>query len=343
MNPHIVPLSLLVIEVLAAVASGFGLVYYFSYYNETGGWDMPSLATVMVLAIIISIFVWVGSGAKNSSCLSLMPCFIALEILALGLSIVWINVSYFENKSNLEYCGVTGVDRLTCAQEHGNTYCGAAIEQQCTRLFKGYILILSSFGVILLCQILGVVVSIKRRGQVLREEYALIEEMEEAMHRHNQEYLRKSSVHFAQQNALLHSAGGIYNSYGYSKGGSGYYTSASINGSIPAGIGNGVGPIYTNGYGTGNGVGHIYTNGNGAVHGNGVYNPSSSQKAKLIDDDVIGVDTNTHANGHTNVHANGTSYGNGYANGNGHINGTGNENGNGDYANGSHFTPGSGP
>jgi len=254
MNPHIAPIILLVVALLSAVASGLGLTYYFSYYNESGGWDLPTLAALSVIAVIIIMFLWVGSGAKSSSCLSLLPCVIVLELIGLALAIVWINVSYYSNKHLLKYCG-TPVDRLTCVALHGNTFCGSAIEAQCIRLDNGYRIIMSATSVLFLCQILGLLVSIKRRSQVLQEEYALIEEMEEAMHRHEADLLARSG--------LLSASGGM-------RAGMGLRTAGYTNGNGHTANGNGV---YTNGYTSlahANGYSNGHTN-NGHTNGGGAH------------------------------------------------------------------------
>jgi len=205
------PIALLITCLLAATSTALGLFFYFEYYNVSGEWDLPGLFIVVVVGVIINIFLLVSSSAKNTSCLSLLPCFMVLECIALGLSAAWIVVSYLQSINQLLYCNTPEVDRLTCVALLGNTYCGAEVHKECARLKTGFVLIIAGLGVLLLSQVLSLIVSLQRRSQLLKEEYAYAELITDEYP--ESDYNNRNNGNSHSNNGNRHS-----NSNGYSNG-----------------------------------------------------------------------------------------------------------------------------
>jgi len=174
-RPHRTLIIIFIAELFAGAVISAGLFYYFEYSNTPKGWNLPVLFGVCVFTIICNVFLIVSSGARSSSSLTVMPCFLVMGCCAIILSMVWIIINYVQSKNTLKDCEPKNITPSTCAKLFETVFCGDYILEECRRLETGLVLGVSGFVILFGAQIGNFIVALKRRSQILRDEYSYAE------------------------------------------------------------------------------------------------------------------------------------------------------------------------
>eukprot|EP01111_Echinosteliopsis_oligospora_P008065 TRINITY_DN2348_c0_g1_i2.p1 TRINITY_DN2348_c0_g1~~TRINITY_DN2348_c0_g1_i2.p1 ORF type:complete len:205 (-),score=30.64 TRINITY_DN2348_c0_g1_i2:120-734(-) len=168
--------SIFVIQVLAAIAVGLGLIQYYGYNGSKNDWELIVLWIAVLFALLTGIMSIVVSASRHISGLCLTPCISTLVLIMMSLSIIDICINFSHSKKTLQYCAeeTAKIPDTTCRRWGDIQFCGADIGFECQRLHRGFICLICGFCVLFVAQILAIATSLTRRSKIMKDEYELV-------------------------------------------------------------------------------------------------------------------------------------------------------------------------